>query len=69
MSVFSLAIILLNMSERLIAEKPFQVLLMCLSIDHGDLATWTALIGIGSLTSVLQFMWEQICPGTVYKST
>lgn len=32
-------IILLNMSEGLIVEKPFQVLLMCSSIDHGDLAT------------------------------
>lgn len=32
-------LILLNMSEGLIAEKPFQVLLMCSSIDHGDLAT------------------------------
>lgn len=54
------AIILLNMSEGLIAEKPFQVLLMCLSIDDGDLATWPALIGVGCLMSALQFLWEQM---------
>lgn len=36
-----------NMSEGLIAEKPFQVLLMCPSIDHGDLATQRTLIGDG----------------------
>lgn len=51
------SIILLNMSEGLIGRKPFQVLLMQLSIDHGDLATW-ALIGMGWLAFGVQFTWE-----------
>lgn len=57
-SCFFPSIILLNMSGGLIGRKPFQVLLMQLSIDHGDLATW-ALIGMGWLAFGVQFTWEQ----------